>query len=102
MEVNLLHPLKQKSASHFKDEGSVTEVKLLHPKKQLDGNEVTDGGIVMEVNPLQPLKQSSSIYLTEYSTPSSPLTFSGTMISPEYFPSVLGKSVAVFVSEFKS
>ena len=56
----------------------------------------------MEVNSLQPLKQLSSIYLTEYSTPSSPLNFSGTMISPEYFPSVLGKSIAKLASEYNS
>ena len=77
----------------------VIEVKPLQPEKQELPNEVTDEGMVTEVKPLQPLKHSSPNEVTTYSTPSLSLTFSGIMISPEYFPSFLGRSVAVFVSE---
>ena len=76
----------------------VIEVKPLQPEKQELPNEVTDEGMVIEVKPRQPLKQEAPNEVTTYSTPSLPLTFSGIMmISPEYFPSVLGRSVAVFV-----
>ena len=77
----------------------VIEVKPLQPEKQSLLNEVTDEGMVIEVKPLQPLKQNAPNKVTTYSTPSLPLTFSGIIISPEYLPSVLGTSVAVFVSE---
>ena len=55
--------------------------------------------MVIEVKPLQPEKQDAPNEATIYSTPSLHLTFSGIMISPEYLPSVLGTSVAVFVPE---
>ena len=78
----------------------VIEVKPLQPEKQPLPNDVTDEGMVIEVKPLQFLKQDAPNVVTTYSTPSLPLTFSGIMmISPEYFPSFLGRSVAVFVSE---
>ena len=77
----------------------VIEVKPLQKAKQDSPNEVTDEGMVIEVKPLQSQKQRYSNAVTTYSTPSLPLTFSGTIISPEYFPSILGRSVAVFVSE---
>ena len=81
------------------DEGMVIEVKPLQPSKQDLPNEVTDEGMVIEVKPLQPSKQEAPNEVTTYSTPSLPLTFSGIIISPEYLPSVLGTSVAVFVSD---
>ena len=77
----------------------VIEVKPLQPSKQDSPNEVTDEGMVIEVKPLQSLKQEAPNEVTTYSTPSLPLTFSGIIISPEYLPSVLGTSVAVFPSE---
>ena len=77
----------------------VIEVKPLQPSKQEAPNEVTDEGILIEVKPLQSLKQEAPNEVTTYSTPSLPLTFSGIIISPEYLPSVLGTSVAVFVSD---
>ena len=77
----------------------VIEVNPLQPEKQSLPNEVTDEGMVIEVKPLQPSKQEAHNEATTYSTPSLPLTFSGIIISPEYLPSVLGTSVAVFVSE---
>ena len=80
----------------------VTEVKPLQPEKQELPTEVTDEGMAIEVKPRQPEKQEAPNEVTTYSTPSLPLTFSGIIISPEYFSSVLGKSTAVFVSEFKS
>ena len=77
----------------------VIEVKPLQTEKQDSLNEVTDEGMVIEVKPLQPLKQEAPNEVTTYSTPSLPLIFSGIIISPEYSPSFLGRSVAVFVSE---
>ena len=77
----------------------VIEVKPLQPSKQDSPNEVTDEGMVIEVKPLQSLKQEAPNEVTTYSTPSLPLTFSGIIISPEYLPSVLGTSVAVFIPE---
>ena len=77
----------------------VIEVKYQQPSKQDSPNNVTDEGIVIEVKPLQSLKQDAPNEATIYSTPSLPLTFSGIIISPEYFPSLLVKSVAVFVSD---
>ena len=76
----------------------VIEVKPLQPLKQKSPNEVTDERMVIEVKPQQSLKQSSSNEVTTYSTPSLPLIFSGIIISPEYFPSFLGRSVAVFLT----
>ena len=55
--------------------------------------------MVIDFKPLQPLKEEAPNEATIYSTPSLPLTFSGIIISPEYVPSVLGTSVAVFVSD---
>ena len=78
----------------------VIEVKPLQPLKQEAPNEVTDEGMVIEVKPLQPSKQDAPNEATIYSTPSLPLTFSGIIISPEYFPSLLGTSVAVFLTGF--
>ena len=77
----------------------VIEVKPLQPSKQDSLNEVTDEGMVIEVKPLQSLKQDAPNEVTTYSTPSLPLTFSGIIISPEYYPSFLGRSVAVFLTE---
>ena len=77
----------------------VIEVKLVQSQKHQSSNEVTDEGMVMEVKPLQPSKQEVPNEATIYSTPSLPLTFSGIIISPEYFPSILGRSAAVFVSD---
>ena len=77
----------------------VIEVKPLQPEKQDAPNEVTDEGMVIEVKPLHSSKQEAPNEVTTYSTSSLPLTFSGIIISPEYLPSVLGTSVAVFVSE---
>ena len=77
----------------------VIEVKPLQKEKHSAPNEVTDEGMVIEVKPLQSSKQDAPNEVTTYSTPSLPLTFSGIIISPEYLPSVLGTSVAVFVSE---
>ena len=77
----------------------VTEVKPLQPEKQELPTEVTDEGMAIEVKPRQPEKQEAPNEVTTYSTPSLPLTFSGIIISPEYFPSFLGRSVAVFVSD---
>ena len=94
-----LQNLKQNSLNEVTDEGMVIEVKPLQLSKQEAPNEVTDEGMVIEVKPLQNLKQNAPNEVTTYSTPSLPLTFSGIIISPEYSPSVLGTSVAVFVSE---
>ena len=58
----------------------VIEVKPLQTKKQEIPNDVTDEGMVIEVKPLQPLKQEAPNEVTIYSTPSLPLTFSGTMM----------------------
>ena len=77
----------------------VIEVKYLQPLKQDSPNDVTDEGMVIDFKPLQPSKQDAPNEATIYSTPSLHLTFSGIMISPEYLPSVLGTSVAVFVPE---
>ena len=99
IEVKPLQPSKQDAPNEVTDEGMVIEGKPLQPEKQELPNEVTDEGMVIEVKPLQPSKQEAPNEVTTYSTPSLPLTFSGIMISPEYFPSLLGKSVAVFVSE---
>ena len=99
MEVKPLQPKKQSSPNEVTDEGMVIEVKSLQPEKQELPNDVTDEGMAIEVKPLQLKKQEAPNEATIYSTPSLPLTFSGIMISPEYFPSLLGKSVAVFVSE---
>ena len=78
----------------------VIEVKPLQLEKQDSPNDVTDEGMVIEVKPLQSEKQEAPNEVTTYSTPSLPLTFSGIIIiSPEYFPSLLGTSVAVFASE---
>ena len=99
IEVKPLHQEKQKSLNEVTDEGMVIEVKPQQPSKQWSHNDVTDEGMVIEVKPLQPLKQDAPNVVTTYSTPSLPLTFSGIIISPEYFPSLLGKSVAVFVSD---
>ena len=77
----------------------VIEVKPLQLEKQEALNEVTDEGMVIEVKPQQPSKQEAPNEVTTYSTPSLPLTFSGIIILPEYSPSVLGTSVAVFVPE---
>ena len=76
----------------------VIEVKPLQPEKQDPPNEVTDEGMVIEVKLSQSLKQDSLNEVTTYSTPSLPLIFSGIIISPEYFPSFLGTSVAVFLT----
>ena len=99
IEVKYLQPLKQDSPNEVTDEGMVIEVKPLQPLKQDSLNDVTDEGMVIEVKPLQPLKQEAPNEVTTYSTPSLPLTFSGIIISPEYSPSVLCTSVAVFVPE---
>ena len=99
IEVKPLQPSKQDLPNDVTDEGMVIEVKPLQPLKQDSLNEVTDEGMVIEVKPVQPLKQEAPNEATIYSTPSLPLTFSGIIISPEYLPSVLGTSVAVFVSE---
>ena len=99
IEVKPLQFQKQKSPNEVTDEGMVIEVKPLQSWKQPSPNEVTDEGMVIEVKPLQPSKQEAPNEATTYSTPSLPLTFSGIIISPEYLPSVLGTSVAVFVSE---
>ena len=99
IEVKPLQPQKQLPPIEVTDEGMVIEVKPLQPSKQEAPNEVTDEGILIEVKPLQSLKQEAPNEVTTYSTPSLPLTFSGIIISPEYFPSLLGKSVAVFVSD---
>ena len=94
-----LQPKKQDAPNEVTDDGMVIEVKPLQPSKQELPNEVTDEGMVIEVKPLQPEKQEASNEVTIYSTPSLPLTFSGIIISPEYFPSLLERSVAVFVSD---
>ena len=99
IEVKPLQFLKQDSPNEVTDEGMVIEVKPLQPWKQDSLNEVTDEGMVIEVKYLQPSKQEATNEVTTYSTPSLPLTFFGIIISPEYLPSVLGTSVAVFVSE---
>ena len=99
IEVKPLQPWKQSSPNEVTDEGMVIEVKPLQSLKQRSPNEVTDEGMVIEVKPLQSSKQDSLNEVTTYSTPSLSLTFSGIMISPEYFPSPLERSVAVFVSE---
>ena len=99
IEVKPLQPSKQPSPNEITDEGMVIEVKPQQSLKQDAPNEVTDEGMVIEVKSLQPSKQEAPNEVTTYSTPSLPLTFSGIIISPEYLPSVLGTSVAVFVSE---
>ena len=97
-EVKPLQLSKQYSPNEITDEGMVIEVKLLQPLKHDLPKEVIDEGMVIEVKLLQPQKDSPN-EITTYSIPPLPLTFSGTIISPEYFPSILGRSVAVFVSE---
>ena len=77
----------------------VIEVKLLQPLKQELPNEVTEEGMVIVFKSLQSSKQDAPNEVTTYSIPSLLVTFSGIMISPGYFPSILGKTVAVFVSE---
>ena len=99
IEVKPLQNEKQPSPNEVTDEGMVIEVKPRQPSKHNSPNEVTDEGMVIEVKPLQSLKQDAPNEVTTYSTPSLPLTFSGIIISPEYFPSILGRSVAVFVSD---
>ena len=100
IEVKPLQPEKQDSLNEVTDEEMVIEGKPLKLEKQDSPNEVTDEGMVIEVKPLQPSKQAAPYEATIYSTPSLPLTFSEIMmISSEYFPSFLGRSVAVFVSE---
>ena len=99
IEVKPLQPQKQDLPNEVTDEGMVIEVKPLQLPKQPSPNEVTDEGMVIEVKPLQPLKQEAPNEVTTYTTPLLPLTFSGIIISPEYLPSVLGTSVAVFVSD---
>ena len=98
IEVKCQHSSKQRSPNDVTDEGMVIEVKPLQPLKQDSLNEVTDEGMVIEVKPLQPSKQEAINEVTTYSTPSLPLIFSGIIISPEYFPSFLGRSVAVFLT----
>ena len=98
IEVKPLQYMKQDSPNEVTDEGMVIEVKPLQPEKQPPPNEVTDEGMVIEVKSLQSLKQDAPNEVTTYSIPSLPITFSGIMISPGYFPSILGKTVAVFVS----
>ena len=75
----------------------VIEVKPSHSSKQYFPNEVTDEGMVIEVKSLHLRKQSSPNAVTTYFTPSLPLTFSGTTISPEYSSLVLAIREAVFV-----
>ena len=99
IEVKPLQYEKQELPNEITDEGMAIEVKPLQYEKQELPNEVTDEGMVIEVKPLQPKKQEAPNEVTTYSTPSLPLTFSGIIISPEYSPSVLGTSVAVFVSD---
>ena len=99
IEVKLLQQEKQWSPNEVTDEGMGIEVKPSQSKKQYSPNEVTDEGMMIEVKPLHFSKQEAPNVVTTYSIPSVPLTFSGRMISPEYLPSVLGSSVAVFVSE---
>ena len=99
IEVKPLQLKKQAPPNDVTDEGMVIEVKPLQPQKQLPPIEVTDEGMVIEVKPLQPSKQEAPNEITAYSTPSLPLTFSERIISPQYLSSVLGRSVAVFVSD---
>ena len=99
IEVKPLQSSKQNLPNEITDEGMVIEVKPLQPSKQEAPNDVTDEGMAIEVKPLQLKKQEAPNEATIYSTPSLPLNFSGIIISPEYFPSLLGKSVAVFVSD---
>ena len=99
IEVKPLQPPKQQSPNEVTDEGMVIEVKPQQSEKQDALNEVTDEGMVIEVKLLQYEKQDALNEVTTYSTPSLPLTFSGIIISPEYPPFILGRSVAVFVSE---
>ena len=98
IEVKPRQPEKQDSPKDVIDEGMGIEVKTLQPLKQDSHNEVTDEWMLIEVKPLQPSKQEAPNEVTTYSTPSLPLTFSGIIISPEYFPSILGRSVAVFLT----
>ena len=101
IEVKPLQSEKQKSPNEVTEEGMVIEVKLLQPLKQPKPNEVTDEGMVIEVKPLQLWKQDSPNEATLYSPPSLLLTFSGTTISPEYWPFLLAIREAVFVSDSK-
>ena len=99
IEVKPLQYEKQELPNEVTDEGMVIEVKPLQSKKQRSPNDVTDEGMVIEVKPLHSSKQDAPNVVTTYSTPSLPLIFSGIIISPEYFPSILGRSVAVFVPD---
>ena len=101
MEVKALQSQKHSYPNEVTEEGMVMEVKALHLRKHSLPNEVTEEGMVMEVKSMQPSKQLFPNEITLYATPSLPLTFSGILISPEYPPYFLGKSVAVFVSESK-